>query len=932
MDASRNLILEAIEILMPHVGDPPDRRAILRKAFFGCPDDPSRNIDLNGKDATFATNCIADLYEHGWLEDGRHPMLALLENLPLGVDQQARVAELSRLVQEQQPGPRQRELDYLQHLEAEHKLDQILYEALEGRLEPDRVPKPLSGASNPFDMDQEFGLLGRRNPRQDEEPAAQIQKRFDDIIVAFDQAPRAVLLGEPGAGKTSTLWKVAASRYRLAREDPKIALPILLRLGEWTEPVSWDDFVAGRLGRLATDLPRLLAEERAVLLLDGLNEMPDRGAKAKQIQALLTRHPRVAVLTTCRALDYEGDLDLGLDRIEIQPMTATRIRRFIGAYLAGTDRDPEAMFWALAGGEKANAAWQSFEKKGFSLDEFFSARDLPDSSFGGIPFGRKRFRDRMLADERSLIRLASNPFMLSRLIVVYLADGEIPANRGDLLDKFVLRLLHREGLAEVDPAVGTPRPSEAGQALLNMLQHLAWLMQTGDVEGISRRNDFSTPTTVVPRPKDGSFIYEGQQTSLIRPSGDLLRFGHHLLQEHFAAREMRDRIAADSLDAAELWPADRWWERNRWEETTIQLAGMHAKDCTPIINWLEAANPELAAQCILQSGADIPRATLLRLREYWIPRLTDFVGDPRPEARAAIGRALGLLSIETEAGLRPLDDRKGVGVFRDEQSGLDLPDIDWLLVPDEGPFIYQDDKQLELPTFRIARFPITWIQFQAFVDDTESGYASKAWRKGLAGNFDGPRDAQWSIANHPREKVNWYEAVAFCRWLTARLRTAGSIGPMDEVRLPTEQEWEKAARGMDGREWPWQSDKQKRASGDGYEAGRANIDETYRDDRGGKGGEVAPHFLGRTSAVGIYDNGSPYGALDMAGNIWEWCLNEYEGPTKADTAGGRRRVVRGGSWYLNHDWARAAFRYWDTPGSRITDLGFRVVVSSPISL
>src|SRR5690606_26514233 len=133
--------------------------------------------------------------------------------------------------------------------------------------------------------------------------------------------------------------------------------------------------------------------------------------------------------------------------------------------------------------------------------------------------------------------------------------------------------------------------------------------------------------------------------------------------------------------------------------------------------------------------------------------------------------------------------------------------------------------------------------------------------------------------NHARDNVSWYQAAAFSRWLDRKYRDTGLIGEDVEIRLPTEWEWEYAARGTDGREYPW---------GDGYRVGHANLNEQEQG--------VGPYFLYRTTAVGAYPQEvSPFGVLDMSGNLWEWCLNDYSKPEIIDGySKGERKVLRGG--------------------------------------
>jgi formylglycine-generating enzyme required for sulfatase activity len=146
------------------------------------------------------------------------------------------------------------------------------------------------------------------------------------------------------------------------------------------------------------------------------------------------------------------------------------------------------------------------------------------------------------------------------------------------------------------------------------------------------------------------------------------------------------------------------------------------------------------------------------------------------------------------------------------------------------------------------------------------------------------------------------EAVAFCRWLSARLGY--------EIRLPTEWEWQRAATGGNpDNVYPWGAE---------WDNDCAN---TYESE------------LSRSTAVGVYPQGaSSVGALDMSGNVYEWCLNEYDNPESTEVLGEGRRVVRGGSWFDYPELARAAFRRGLDPSLRLFLVGLRVACLAPIFL
>jgi formylglycine-generating enzyme required for sulfatase activity len=229
------------------------------------------------------------------------------------------------------------------------------------------------------------------------------------------------------------------------------------------------------------------------------------------------------------------------------------------------------------------------------------------------------------------------------------------------------------------------------------------------------------------------------------------------------------------------------------------------------------------------------------------------------------------------------------------------PGLDPEALDDEGP-----PHTLHLPDYYLAQTPVTNAQYAAFVQATGHpapyhwGGGSPSRRKEL----------------HPVVNVSWHDALAYCNWL------AQATGK--PYRLPSEAEWEKAARGDDGRIYPW---------GGQWDPARCNSRE------GGPGATIVEEkiYIGDTTPVGAYPEGaSPYGLLDMAGNVWEWTSSAYEvypydpGDGREDLQAGDevRRVLRGGA-SGNLAWrVRCAFRASDLPDFFFYDRGFRVALGA----
>jgi formylglycine-generating enzyme required for sulfatase activity len=212
-----------------------------------------------------------------------------------------------------------------------------------------------------------------------------------------------------------------------------------------------------------------------------------------------------------------------------------------------------------------------------------------------------------------------------------------------------------------------------------------------------------------------------------------------------------------------------------------------------------------------------------------------------------------------------------------------------------------DDEELprhwvELSEYQIARYPVTAAQYRVFADE-QGLELDEDWRR--YNRFD----------NHPVVEVSWDDAQRYCQWLTDKLKGHGWDAM---VALPTEAQWEKAARFPDDRIYPWDVDS--------IEPNRANYDDTG---------------IYSTSPVGCFPGGASHLELtDLAGNVWEWCRDWYDEAYYAKSpahdpegpSDGANRVVRGGCCYDPARNCRSAFRLRYVPGYRYYDLGFRLVL------
>jgi formylglycine-generating enzyme required for sulfatase activity len=408
-------------------------------------------------------------------------------------------------------------------------------------------------------------------------------------------------------------------------------------------------------------------------------------------------------------------------------------------------------------------------------------------------------------------------------------------------------------------------------AALERERPTAWREKFGAAPVETFRRNVSTPPTLIRHPR---------QVFISHATADAA-FAHRLADD-LRAEGWRVWIAPDSIR-----PGEKWVEAI---DRGLETSGVFVVALTPAAMASKWVKMETNAAIDLSQTDEIRFISLdvepCKLSALW--RQFQYITFRR-SYKAGVGELLRWL--DGKAPRPPGEDvvspvrLPGYRVLSPDRIVHEKTAIEFVRVP-TGSFLYGDDKKpLELPGFWIGRYPVTNAQYKHFLDANPAHpvpFRDSDWAKPY--NWDkNTRAYPADKADHPVVLVSWNDAKAFCDW-------AG-------LRLPTEQEWEQAARGdKDGRVYPW---------GDDWVDGRCNTSEAR---------------VGGTTQVGHYSpqSDSPYGCADMAGNVWEWTASWYDQEQK-------RRVLRGGSWGTYQRGARVSIRDYYSPGFAYYDVGFRPV-------
>ena len=791
-------------------------------------------------------------------------------------------------------------------------------------------------------------------------------------VESVQQHPRLVLLGEPGSGK-STLGQHIICGLAMLALNPKLAwlkaftqdwgkkagklLPMRIILRDFDAWVRGQnpqpsvaqvkhvlDFVAKQLTEQKLDFAQTLIEEAlesgaAFVLLDGLDEVPSQAMRLfvrDAITALLRRYPKARYLVTCRTYAYQPpedntELDLRLLKFptsELAPFDDAKIQQFIKAWHT-----------------ELSTVGQLKPAKAADLQAKLlqAIREKPD-----------------------LHRLAPNPLQLTLMTWVHTNDEELPDKRAALYNKALDLLLWRwDKQKRSDNTLtlndfATQVDGGNGQAVIKaVLAQQAFLAhgqlrgedQAKDPDKLADISESNLKAALAKKHLINGKPDENWARDLVQAikerSGVLaprlpgtLTFPHRTFQEYLAGAHLLQHKFADTalqkaVDYA-VWREvivlsvgkDKFVDNQLgMEKPLVLLRKLCPRKC--IDSEAQWQNAHLAGQVLLELGVDDVRAAdedlLDQVRERLVLLLQGNhlatreranagdvlarLGDPRFDPNQwHLPKDPRLGFIEIPAGRYTIGTRSAD--FEPLMQALGVKKDNWENFEQEI-----NDVPTEVRPYFIARYPVTVAQWQVFCADP--------LRQHSKNQLDD--SALEGLANHPVVNISWHDALAYCDWLTQKLRQHAIRQVFDRtfpggwhVSLPSELEWERAARGADdGRHWPW---------GNAFEPDRTNANMT----------------IGRTSAVGCFPSGASdtYGCQDMIGNVLEWTRSR-DGKYPYQANDGREalsdqknaRVLRGGAFSRHEGFARCSSRLvsWRSD-SRSDNVGFRVCVSPDSSL
>ena len=791
-----------------------------------------------------------------------------------------------------------------------------------------------------------------------------------EVLAATPDSPALVLLGPPGCGKSTLLRRLeldlALDALR-AGDASRAARSMFVPLSRHRPPQAGQppplprEWLAQEWERRHPQLPPfgdLLASGRLVLLLDAVNELPHADAgdyrqRAAQWRDFLGELPAgTRAIFSCRSLDYSASLssaELAVPHVRIETLSDSQVEDFLRLYRP----------------ERASELWSQLRGSD-QLDLFRSPYYLKLllAQEGDAPLqGRATLFTAFVRQclRREIDTPTTRSFAPAPCSPPAITSAACSMTGGSRPNCLRAARCCRHSAASPTPCrhagAGGKRARVPYDDALDLhgapadeLMHAGVALQVVEVQW----DDVLYVHQLLQEYFAARVVAAEAQPALAASA--------------WRADEIVPRLAETLATRADSDPLPEA-PATGWEETFV-LASAMAADPEKFVTDLIAVNLPLAGRCAAQPEVRLLPSLRERLQKALVERSRDPAADLR--ARIAAARALGQLGDPRFARRRgPFGDYLLPPV-------VEIAGGDYRIGSDEGLYQDEAPvHELKLAPFAVGRFPVTNAEWRRFVaaggyadERWWQGEAAKRWQRG-EGTDKGPKE-QWrrnrrfvcanpglaatllregrissrqiefweeirqmsdddfeqklrtryaggrqsepalwndpafNDATQPVVGVCWYEVRAYCAWLSAQTG--------QDWRLPSEAEWEAAARGRAGHRYAW---------GDEFDAARCNVFETH---------------VRRTTPVGVFPGGdTPEGLSEITGNVWEWTSSAYE--TYAYRADRRRedtdradarRVVRGGSWNSYRVVARGACRDGGDPGARSDDVGLRLVCVSSI--
>ncbi len=800
------------------------------------------------------------------------------------------------------------------------------FEAISSELLLEEVYVPLlARPERPGGETWERRLAGRllKDENLPNEAVASLEKgashpvRVED---ALGEESRVVVLGDPGSGK-STLLKYLTLRLAVEESAP---LPILLPLNAYARALNKngdgslqsylaDYFDKQGVKNLAPLFESALSQGQAVILLDGLDEVQEgRAYLVNKVEnfANATIEKGNKLVVSSRIVGYQ-DAPL---KSEWQLYTLLDFNR------EAIEDFATRWCWAFEKSVLGNTpeAETAAEKERLALLEAIDANP-------GVG------------------RLAANPLLLTILALIKRQGVSLPNRRAELYELYLETLIRSWNKARALDQYPVGPELNPNEVLMTLGPLALWLREENPSAGIVSENALLGELTRYYMGEDWGFK-RGPAREKAREFLKSVRTYSNLLVErgprqygflHLTFEEMLAAYGIYQLGQLDLDESLKVIEKHLtdpgWHETILLAIGVWG---------LANKQPRVAGKVVRAmlkmtcEGEDAAKNILLA------GRCVEDVGE-EGLGRATANEVIDALErIARDRNLLPLTQRDaGLSLGRLSASNHAFlarirPDLDDFIPIPAGEFLYGDEKKTKkiAEPFAIAKYPVSNLQYSRFIE--AEGYSKKEfWSKAgwswRIGEYDTKATESWvkdRLEGRPAEKrhepfywhdskwnnplapvvgVSFFEAEAYAIWLAEILGR-----PM---RLPTEQEWERAARGSSGREYPW---------GEDFDFNRANAAPFWKQDNDADWAFDVDHAS--TTLVGQFDGATPEGISDLSGNVYEWTNSWYEEKQV-------NRILRGGSWINLERPLRAASRGRLVPDFFDLNFGFRLLSPGSVS-